>query len=162
MMRIERPATTNASIGATSAATLSEMNAPAKLQIEAMPIAARGVSARVEIDVATTLAVSWKPLVKSKASAVATTMYRRRSELTGSAALGVLDDDALEDVGDRFARVDRLLETLEDVLPADHHHRVDSALEERGDRLAHDAIAVVLQTVDLHRVVGDVTEVAHP
>jgi len=30
----------------------------------------------VEIDVATTLAVSWKPLVKSKASAVATTSPR--------------------------------------------------------------------------------------
>jgi hypothetical protein len=30
--------------------------------------------ARVEIEVATTLAVSWKPFVKSKASAVATTI----------------------------------------------------------------------------------------
>ena len=36
--------------------------------------AARGDSARVEIDVATALAVSWKPFVKSNASAVATTM----------------------------------------------------------------------------------------
>ena len=34
----------------------------------------RGDIARVEIDVATALAVSWKPLVKSNASAVATTM----------------------------------------------------------------------------------------
>ncbi len=34
----------------------------------------RGGIARVEIDVATTFAVSWKPLVKSKTSAVATTM----------------------------------------------------------------------------------------
>ena len=33
-----------------------------------------GLIARVEIDVATTLAVSWKPFVKSKASAVATTI----------------------------------------------------------------------------------------
>ena len=38
-----------------------------------------GAIARVEIEVATTLAVSWKPLVKSKASAVATTMITVRS-----------------------------------------------------------------------------------
>jgi hypothetical protein len=39
----------------------------------------RGAIARVEIEVATTFAVSWKPFVKSKASAVATTMMTVRS-----------------------------------------------------------------------------------
>ena len=58
---------------ATVAATSSEMKAPAKLRIAAKPTASRGGIARVEIEVATTFAVSWKPLVKSKASAVATT-----------------------------------------------------------------------------------------
>ena len=43
---------------ATVAATLSEMNAPAKLSTEASAIAVRGDSARVEIEEATTLAVS--------------------------------------------------------------------------------------------------------
>ena len=62
---------------ATVAATLSEMNAPAKLSTEASAIAVRGDSARVEIDAATTLAVSWNPLVKSNASAVATTITSR-------------------------------------------------------------------------------------
>jgi hypothetical protein len=62
---------------ATVAATFREMNAPAKLSNEAMAIAARGDSARVEIVEATTLAVSWKPLVKSKTSAVPTTRTRR-------------------------------------------------------------------------------------
>src|SRR3712207_2196691 len=57
---------------ATVAATSSEMKAPTKFRIAAMLTAVRGASARVEIDVATALAVSWKPLVKSKASAVAT------------------------------------------------------------------------------------------
>ena len=38
-----------------------------------------GASARVEIDVATALAVSWKPFVKSNASAVATTITRMMS-----------------------------------------------------------------------------------
>ena len=38
----------------------------------------------ISIEVATTFAVSWKPLVKSKTSAVPTTMTRIRSELTSS------------------------------------------------------------------------------
>ncbi len=41
--------------------------------------ATRGAIARVEIDVATAFAVSWKPLVKSNASAVATTIQRTTS-----------------------------------------------------------------------------------
>ena len=64
---------------ATVAATSSEMNAPAKLRTAAKATASRGGIARVEIEVATTLAVSWKPLVKSNASAVATTRPRIRS-----------------------------------------------------------------------------------
>jgi hypothetical protein len=59
---------------ATVAATSSEMNAPTKLRTAAMSTAARGDIARVEMLVAIALAVSWKPLVKSNASAVATTM----------------------------------------------------------------------------------------
>src|SRR5215208_3651862 len=69
---------------ATVAATSSEMNAPAKFSMAARPTASRGDSARVEIEVATTLAVSWKPFVKSKASAVTTTMTRITSSLTSS------------------------------------------------------------------------------
>ena len=67
---------------ATVAATEIEMKAPTKLRSEAIPIATEGRAAPVEIEVATTLAVSWKPLVKSKASAVATTSTRMTSELT--------------------------------------------------------------------------------
>src|SRR5579884_654927 len=43
---------------ATVAATFSEMNAPAKFSTAAMPMAVRGDSARVDIEEATTLAVS--------------------------------------------------------------------------------------------------------
>ena len=64
---------------ATVAATSSEMKAPTKLRIDAMVTATRGASARVEMDVATAFAVSWKPFVKSKASAVPTTMTRMTS-----------------------------------------------------------------------------------
>ena len=64
---------------ATVAATLREMKAPTKFRIAAKPTASRGDMARVEMEVATTFAVSWKPLVKSNASAVRTTMTRMRS-----------------------------------------------------------------------------------
>ena len=46
-----------------------------------------------------------------------------------------------------------VLEALVDVLPADHDHRVDAVVEQRGKRLALDPVAVVLQPVDLDRVV---------
>ena len=63
------------------AATASERNAPTKFSTAASATATRGDIARVEIDVATALAVSWKPLVKSNASAVATTIQRTSSVL---------------------------------------------------------------------------------
>src|SRR4051794_26164592 len=140
------------------AATWSERKAPTKFSIDARPTAIRGGSARVEIDVATTLAVSWKPLVKSKASAVATTRPRSRSESTS----GVLEHDRLEHVRTLLGRVDPALEPLVDVLPADHGHRVDAVVEQRGHRLARDPVAVVLEAVDLDRVVREVAEVAQP
>src|SRR3954447_5615765 len=61
------------------AATASERNAPTKLSTEDRPTATRGDIARVEIEVATAFAVSWNPLVKSNASAVATTIQRTTS-----------------------------------------------------------------------------------
>src|SRR5439155_15157919 len=61
---------------ATVAATLSETNAPTKFRSEAIPTATRGGAARVEIDVATTLAVSWNPFVKSNESAAPTISTR--------------------------------------------------------------------------------------
>src|SRR5829696_7111894 len=161
-----RPANTIAGVTSSAstmpfaivAATSSEMNAPTKLRTAAMPTASRGDSARVEIDVATALAVSWNPFVKSNASAVPTTIQRTKSWST----LGVLDRDALEDVRDALRRVDGVLEPLEDVLPADHEHRVDPRLEQRRERLAHDPVALVLVAVYLDREVADVLEPAQP
>src|SRR3954471_6771053 len=97
---------------AIEAATASDRNAPTKLRLADKPTATRGGIARVEIEVATALAVSWKPVVKSKASAVPTTIQRT----TSSIALPVLDHHALEDVGRSLRGVDGLLQALEDVL----------------------------------------------
>ena len=62
------------------AATASDRNAPTKFSAAAIVTATRGDIARVEIEVATAFAVSWKPLVKSNASAVPTTIQRTTSE----------------------------------------------------------------------------------
>src|SRR3954471_9567921 len=140
------------------AATASDRNAPTKFSDAARPTARRGGIARVEIEVATAFAVSWKPFVKSNASAVPTTIQRT----TSSIGLAVLDHHAFEDVGRSLRGVDGLLETLEDVLPADDHHRGDPRLEQRRERLADLAVAVVLQPVDLDREVADVPERAQP
>src|SRR5215217_5552909 len=142
------------------AATASDRNAPTKFSTEDRPTATRGDIARVEIEVATALAVSWNPLVKSNASAVATTIQRTTSLSIESSRSGVLDDDALEDVRGRLAGVDCVLEPLEDVLPVDHEHRVDPPLEQRGERLADHPVTLVLEPVDLDRVVADVLEPA--
>src|SRR5688572_16781116 len=51
------------------AATASDRKAPTKLRAAAMITASFGAIARVETDVAIEFAVSWNPLVKSKAIA---------------------------------------------------------------------------------------------
>ena len=60
-------------------ATAVVTNAPARFAADAISTAIRGVSARVETDVATALAVSWNPLVKSKPSATTITTTSRTS-----------------------------------------------------------------------------------
>src|SRR5712691_6868593 len=77
-------------------ATAVVTNAPARFAADATSTAIRGVSARVETDVATALAVSWNPFVKSKPSATTITMTKR-AVFNGASA--VLDQDRLEDVG---------------------------------------------------------------
>ena len=118
------------------AATANDTNAPAKLRIAASRTAVRGVSARVETLVAIAFAVSWKPFVKSKKRATATTATRVRSSIAGVGS-GVLHDDVRDDVGGRLAGVERALEPFVDVLPADDDERVDPLVaEERRERLA--------------------------
>ena len=67
----------------TVVATAVVTNAPARLASAAIRTARRGVSARVDTEVATALAVSWNPFVKSKPSATTTTRTSSAS-LNGS------------------------------------------------------------------------------
>src|SRR5205807_5088645 len=64
-------------------ATLTDRKAPTTFSTPAMATATFGLRAPLAIDVAMALAVSWKPLVKSKANAVRTTMTTIRGTLTG-------------------------------------------------------------------------------
>jgi hypothetical protein len=59
-------------------------NAPARFASAAIVTAWRGVSARVDTEVATAFAVSWNPFVKSNTSAVTTTTTSRISATSGS------------------------------------------------------------------------------
>ena len=111
-------------------ATAVVANAPARFAIAAISTASRGESARVETEVATAFAVSWKPFVKSNAERDDDRDDEQRHRLP------VLDEDRLEDVGGVLAGVDRLFELLVDVLPADDRQRVRAGAEEVGDRLA--------------------------
>ena len=60
----------------TVTATSTDRNAPTRLRTPASSTAVLGFSAPVAIDVAIALPVSWNPLVKSNASAVAISSTR--------------------------------------------------------------------------------------
>src|SRR5205823_4681478 len=84
------------------------ITAPTRLKTAARPTAVRGDSARVEIDVAIALAVSWKPFVKSNATASPIVTQSR------IAVSCILDRDGLHHVGRMLACIHRLLEPVVD------------------------------------------------
>src|SRR5512144_1615875 len=100
-------------------ATLSSLphrtgSAEMKLKKAAQPTATTGERTRVETTVAMEFAASWKPLMKSKASATSTSPM---TTATSIGPLGVLQDDALDDVGHVLGPVDGVLDQVEDLLP---------------------------------------------
>src|SRR5438093_6460355 len=85
--------------------------AATKLKTAAQATAERGVSTRVETIVAIEFAASWKPFMKSKASA--TRIRRTRTSIVrGRAGSAVLERHALDHVRDVLAAVDRVLEVV--------------------------------------------------
>ena len=132
-------------------ATAVVTNAPARFASAAIRTAIRGVSARVDTDVATAFAVSWNPFVKSKR---APRPRRRRAGRRST----VLDENRLENVGRVLTGVDRLLELLVDVFPADDLDRVVGRAEEIGDGLAVQPVALVLELAQLVQLAARVLE----
>ncbi len=74
---------------AMAAATAVDRNAPTRFSTADMVTATFGLRAPLAIEVAIALPVSWKPLVKSNASAVITTMIRRNSSKVTAQILSV-------------------------------------------------------------------------
>src|SRR5512134_853134 len=125
-------------------ATCVETSAPTKFSPAAMRIAFRIERARVEMQVAMALAVSWKPLMKSNDSAATITSARSANELSG-----ILERYPFEDVRGVFAAVGGRLQGLVDLLPFQDHDGVLLVLEKIRDRVAADAVRLVLQRVHL-------------
>ncbi len=94
-----RPAATTGSVTtlvstrplAIVAATASDRNAPTRFITPDKATATRGLSAWVAMEVAIALPVSWKPLVKSKHSAVMTTRTSRKSFTRAASPAAVPD-----------------------------------------------------------------------
>src|SRR5688500_678624 len=169
----------------TVAATLSwNTNKATKLKNAANATAWCGLSTPVDTTVAIELAASWKPFMKSKASASATSSAITQnpsstaciacccSERRGSdAALGVLEDHALDQIGHVLAAVGDRLQVLVHRLQLDQLARVDLLVAEHArDRRAHHAVGIGLQAVDLlaglqrglgHRRFADARQQAH-
>src|SRR5512143_2680981 len=91
-------------------ATCVETSAPTKFSPAAMRMAFRIERARVEMQVAMALAVSWKPLMKSNASAATITSARSANELSG-----ILERYPFEDVGGVLAAVGGRLQGFVDL-----------------------------------------------
>src|SRR6266545_4218343 len=133
-------------------ATAVPERAPTKFRIAAMRIACQGARTRVAMTVAIAFAVSWKPLMKSKITAATRTRMRiaPRSPM--------LDGDAFELVRDVLHAVRAVLEVLVDLLPARHLEPVVTLVEQVAERLARDAVGVVLVPVHLDDVFPDLRE----
>ena len=96
--------------------------AAAKLKKAAQSTAWRGESTRVEMMVATELAASFMPLMKSNSRARKTMMMISISMAFFSS--GVFQDDAFGDVGHVLAAVGGPFDVFQDILPLDQFKRV--------------------------------------
>ena len=165
-----RPASTMSSVIASwstipfaiVAATAIETKAPAKLSTAALATARRGRSARVETLVAIEFAVSWKPFVKSKKSATATTAQSMSSSrvLHGGRALGVLDDDVRDRVRGRLAAVERAARAGRRRPSSGSPSAGRSGRRGRAtaSAVAEDAVALVLEPLELDERLLDARE----
>src|SRR3954454_11093131 len=85
-------------------------------------------------------------------------MMTMTSSVMRRPASAVLHENRLEDVRGILAGVDRLLELLVDVLPADERHGIGIPLEELGDGRAGEAVALVLERPQLDQLSPGVLE----
>src|SRR5262245_43682760 len=123
----------------------------AKLKNAAHATAWCGFSTPVETMVAMELAASWKPLMKSKASATMTKNATAPRPITAGSItprLGMLEDDALDDVRHVLAAVGDQLEQLVDRAQLDQLLHVGFLAKQPRHRGAHHPVGIGLQPVD--------------
>src|SRR5205085_5883583 len=133
----------------TVAATCVVRNAPARLSAAESRTAVRGLSARVETEVAMALAVSWKPLVKSNASATAIMRTMTRS-------LAIFQHHVLQGVAHILTLVKGALHQVVDPVPLHHlQRRVRIRGKEIGERVVVQIVGLGLQPVHLSHVGAD-------
>src|SRR4249919_1666395 len=130
------------------------------LKKAAKTIACCGFSTPVETTVAIEFAASWKPFMKSNATASTTSSATTPNEIwVGVIARPappcarrrsrVLEDDALDQVGDVLATIGDRLEQLVDGLQLDHLAHVLFLTEQARHRRAHHPVGVRFELVDL-------------
>src|SRR6187402_3092667 len=118
-----------------------------------------GFSTPVETTVAIELAASWKPFMKSNATASTTSSATTPKEISVALIAGpapraparsrILEDDALDQIGHVLAAIGDRLEQLVDRLQLDHLAHVLLLAEEARHRRAHHPIGVGFELVDL-------------
>src|SRR5688572_29400314 len=136
----------------TVAATLCSNTANANtLKNAAQSTACQGLSTPVDTTVAMEFAASWKPFMKSNASASST----RKTSVSETAPKsirfwpsGVFEHDAFDDVGHVLAFVGRGLQRLVHGIELDQLTHVAFIAEQRGDRRAHHLVRVGFELVD--------------
>src|SRR5688572_33216640 len=64
---------------------------------------------------------------------------------------GVFNDDALDDVRDVLATIDRRFKFLVNLFPLNHRQRVGRIVKELGDRGVINIVAFVFETMNLDR-----------
>src|SRR6476620_10910214 len=130
-------------------ATAVPVRAPRTFMTAAISTARPGLSTRVATEVAIALAVSWKPLMKSKPRPSATMMIRTiRSEL------GIFDQDAFERMPDVLALVGGAFEQRVNLAPAerlDDLRDLGYAVVQRGEGLVEGIVGLVFEPVELER-----------
>src|SRR5579864_59691 len=129
------------------AATAVPLKAPRTLSRAASRIAVRIGSTPVLMTVATALAASWKPLMKSNTSANRTTRTRVRTTALMATSC-VLDHDGLERIAYVVAGVERFLQALEELLVLEQRDGVRLCLEHLAELSTEDLVALALQTLD--------------
>src|SRR5512133_250080 len=140
-----------------SSAPHSTGMAEMKLKKAAQATATSGDSTRVETTVAIEFAASWKPLMKSKASAtrMRATTTKIMEDLAlgeGLGALRVLQDHALDHVRHVLGAIGGRLDEIDDLLPLHDDERVVPALEQLRHGVAGQRVGLVLEEV--HALAG--------